>query len=335
MNNGYPPNEMIEKELRLEYVNYALYDYFKEVNTEERLSYRIEELLKRQELQLITLQQISAEIGKPLHNYPRYFTPPSETEDILIELLKRENELIHEYKSYRDYFLPPSRNLGGHINKLISNKRKQIELLNELTQCFQIDKDKNQRQEYFLENGYQLEKVISGLTFPTVITFDDQDNLYLAEAGYAYGAEPGEGRILQIGLDGGKREIAAGFSGPVTGLTWYEGNFYVAEGATGKKATPGCGKITKVSPDGKKKVIVSNLRSCGDHFTGDIKVGPDKGLYFTVGTATNSAVVGSDNIQWVQQNPEFHDKPARDYVLNGKNFLSRNPLNSENLFDEE
>lgn len=328
MYNGYLPIEMVEKEFRWEYVNYALYHQFKDENTIECLNSRLDELLQRQESQLIMLQQMCAENGIHLRNYPKYYYPPTETDTLFFELVEREKELLLEYKSYQRYFLPSSQDRVNYVNDLMLNKRKQLELLNEITACFEV-KDKNIRQDYFLESGYRLEKVISGLTFPTVITFDDQENMYIVEAGYAYGAEPGEGKIISIGANGEKREVVGGFSGPVTGLVWHDGYFYVAEGATGKKADPGCGTITRVSPDGTKEVIVKNLRSCGDHFTGDIKVGPDNMLYFTVGTATNSGVVGTDNLAWVKQHPQFHDVPARDYVLRGENFLTKNPLDSE------
>lgn len=327
MNYGYIPNEMTEKEFRWECVNYALYHYLKKVNSEERLNHRLEVLLKIQESQLIILQQMGAACGRFLRNYPSHFASADQILGIVDELLSRENELFQEYRSYRIYFLSSSPHYGPYLQKMISNKRNQIQLLNELTQCFpNYYKYENKRQEYFLEEGYRIEKVVEGLTFPTVITFDDRGNMYLAEAGYAYGAKPGEGRILKVDSNGETEEVAGGFAGPVTGLTWNTGNFYIAEGGTGKEADPGCGKITKLSPDGEKEILVSGLRSCGDHFTGDIKVGPDKKLYFTVGTATNSAIVGMDNLPWIKQNPQFHDTPARDYVLNGQNFLTRNPL---------
>lgn len=334
MNNGYIPNEMIEKEFRWEYVNYALYDYLLKVNSEEKLQSRLASLLRRQESQLFTLQEFGALRGNLPRNYPSQFSPSRNIKDILNELEKRENELLQEYESYRHYFLPPLRQYGTYLNELISNKIKQIQDLHELTNCFLGDSRADQRQEYTLENGYRLEKVVDGLTFPTVITFDNQENMYLAEAGYAYGAKPGEGRILKVDSNGEKKVVAEGFAGPVTGLTWHKGYFYIAEGGTGKKADPGCGKITRVSSDGTKKTLVSELRSCGDHFTGDVKVGPDNKLYFTVGTATNSGVVGTDNLSWVKQNPQFHDTPARDYVLKGRNFLSKNPLDPESEIAE-
>ncbi|RXI96608.1 glucose dehydrogenase [Anaerobacillus alkaliphilus] len=329
MYNGYLPNEMIDKEFRWEYVNYGLYHQLNELNNDERLHSRVNDLVKMQEAQLVVLQQTSTGNGLRLRNYPEYYSAAKNTSELLKELLKRENELLLEYKSYRSYFLPPNAFQVGQIDELISNKENQLQILTELSQCYKCEKDQYVRQEYFLESGYRLEKITGGLTFPTVITFDDQGNLFLAEAGYAYGAEPGEGRIVQIDANGEIRPFVGGFGGPVTGLTWHDGYFYVAEGAIGQNANGGCGSIIKVSANGSKEVIVTNLRTCGDHFTGDIKVGPDNMIYFTVGSATNSGVVGKDNLSWVERNPQFHDVPARDYVLNGKNFLTDNPLQED------
>jgi hypothetical protein len=171
-----------------------------------------------------------------------------------------------------------------------------------------------------------LEKVVDNLTFPTSMTFDDHGFIYLAEAGFAYGTEPMKGRILKVEQNGSLSEVAGGFEGPVTSIIWHQGDFYVAEGARGGTPGPGCGQITKVTADGRKEVIVDGLKSCGDHFTGDMEIGPDGRLYFTVGTATNSAVVGTDNVPWLKKHRYFSDTPARDLILKGTNFVSKNPL---------
>lgn len=324
MSYGYIPNDMIQKELRWEYVNYALYQHLRKLNVQSRLDHRIVELENEQEAQLNLIQYVCTMHRSLPRNTPSHYYPPKNIPDIINELLKRENELLQEYKSYRNYFLSNNPYYSTFFERLAANKSKQIEQLIELEPCFPNSHDV--RQEFFLQDGYRMEKVISELTFPTVIAFDDEKNMYVVEAGYAYGAEPGEGRIFKVSSDGNIKEVAGGFAGPVTGLTWHKGELYVAEGGFERKAEPGCGRIIKVSPSGEKQAIVSNLRTCGDHFTEDVKVGPDEKLYFTVGTATNSGVVGKDNMSWVERNPQFHDQPARDYVLVGKNFVTENPL---------
>jgi len=55
-------------------------------------------------------------------------------------------------------------------------------------------------------------------------------------------------------------------------------------------------------------------------------VGPDGKIYFRVGTATNSGVVGLSEyaFEWPRRFPEFHDVPGTDVVLTGRNFEMAN-----------
>lgn len=327
--NSNIPQGMIEKQLRWEYVNFGIYNHLTQAIRSSMLTDKIENLLEVQKKQLIILQQMNSLRGNSsLKGLPKKYEGSKTVDELLDELTYRENQLLLEYKSYKDYFFINSPDMYDYVNSFVENKSLQLNVIADIKQCFTREGN-SERQEYFLEEGYQLEKVASDLTYPTAITFDDNNNLYLIEAGYSYGATPGQGRIVKVNKDGSYAEVAGGFKSPLTGITWHKGYFYVAEGATAEEADPGCGKVLRVSPKGQKEVIVSNLRSCGDHFTGDVEIGPDGKLYFTVGTATNSGVVGTDNLAWVREKPEFHDVPARDFVLKGKNFTTRNPLSEE------
>jgi glucose/arabinose dehydrogenase len=181
--------------------------------------------------------------------------------------------------------------------------------------------------DYYLESGYRLEPLIAGLTFPTGMTFDDRGILYIIEAGYSYGPAYSAkgGRILRFSR-GRVEEVAGNFRPPLTGITWHEGYFYVAEGAFP-------GRILQVSEDGAtRKVLVDGLQTCGDHMTGDVIVGEDNRLYFGVGTATNSGVVGLDNLPWLLIRPQCHDIPCRDFILRGIDYETINifePYESE------
>jgi glucose/arabinose dehydrogenase len=57
-------------------------------------------------------------------------------------------------------------------------------------------------------------------------------------------------------------------------------------------------------------------------------LGPDGKLYFGVGTATNAGVVGSDIFayEWLPKFPDFHDLPAQDIVLAGRNYEYKNVM---------
>src|SRR4051794_38791034 len=58
--------------------------------------------------------------------------------------------------------------------------------------------------------GYHVAVVAKGLTYPTGIVFDDQNRVYVVEAGYAYINHYATPRIVQIGPDGRKHVIASG-----------------------------------------------------------------------------------------------------------------------------
>ena len=179
------------------------------------------------------------------------------------------------------------------------------------------------RDDVVIEQGYCLEPVAIGLTFPTSLAFDEEGRLHVAEAGYSYGParSAGEGRILRLGRDGEIGEVASGLRGPITGIACRGGSVYAAEGAFP-------GRIVRVDEDGEVTPLMDGLRSGGDHFTGDIAFGPDGRMYFGVGSVTNAAVVGVDNFffGWLGSMPPLCDVPYRTTRLRGVNYVSANPF---------
>lgn len=177
-----------------------------------------------------------------------------------------------------------------------------------------------------LPEGYSAEVVATGLTFPTSITFDDRGGIYVTEAGYAYGEKFLEPRLLEIRPDGTTRTVFAGENPPWNSVTWHDGAFLLSEGGQVKG-----GRIVRVTPDGERTVLVQDLPSLGDHHTDSVVVGKDGWIYFSQGTATNSAVVGVDNYDfgWLKRFPDFHDRPCEDVTLTGENFTSKNPLTED------
>lgn len=175
-----------------------------------------------------------------------------------------------------------------------------------------------------LPKGYKIEVVAQGLTYPTGLTFDDKGDIFVTEAGYAYGEVWTQPRLLRIEANGKTTTVATGENnGPWSGLTFYQDAFYIAEGGTKQG-----GRILKITRDGRITSLVENLPSLGDHFTTGPLISSDGYLYFGQGSATNSGVVGPDNynIGWLKRNPQFHDIPCQDITLTGENFESDNPL---------
>ncbi|WP_297816873.1 PQQ-dependent sugar dehydrogenase [Segetibacter sp.] len=177
-----------------------------------------------------------------------------------------------------------------------------------------------------LPKGYKIEPVSTGLTFPSAVTFDESGNLYVIETGYSYGEVFKSPKLLRLDRGGNTTTMATGTNnGPWTGVTFYQGNFYIAEGG----ALEG-GRILRISMDGKITPLISNLPTIGDHHTNGpvIKEGY---IYFGLGTATNSGIVGIDNAHygWLLRQNKFHDIPCADITLTGKNFNTGNILTTE------
>jgi glucose/arabinose dehydrogenase len=170
-----------------------------------------------------------------------------------------------------------------------------------------------------LPDGYTIEAVATGLTFPTGATTDEQGRVYVAEAGYSYGEVWGQPKLLRIESDGSTSIVATGGHPPWNGVDYAQGAFFIAEGGEA-----GGGRILRMelrSGQPQTMVLVDNLPSFGDHHTNGPVVGPDGYVYFGQGTATNSGVVGLDNLRmgWLQRHPEFHDIPGWDITLAGVN----------------
>src|SRR4051812_29561190 len=124
-----------------------------------------------------------------------------------------------------------------------------------------------------LPQGYKIEAVATGLTFPTGVAFDRDGRPHVTEAGYSYGESFTTPRLLRIEQNGQPTVVASGPSGqqnngPWNGVLFYEGNFYVAEGGTARG-----GRILRVTPDGQIITLVDNLPSVGDHHTNGPCVG--------------------------------------------------------------
>ena len=170
-----------------------------------------------------------------------------------------------------------------------------------------------------LPAGFRIEPVATGFNMPSGVAFDEENRPIVVEPGYCYGEVFTTPRLVRVERDGQLTVLAEGGDGvPWTGVDCRGGAIYVAEGGE----TTG-GRISRLDPDAKKLVpLVADLPSRGDHHTNGPAISPDGAfIYFGVGTATNSGVVGEDNLDfgWVKRN-DFCDIPARDITLAGQNF---------------
>lgn len=170
--------------------------------------------------------------------------------------------------------------------------------------------------------GYRIEPLFWNLTLPSSVAFDDTGNtMFIAESGFAYGGFKPTPRILKADVQTGNVSLLLDrmLNGPVTDIEYYKGKLYVSHR----------GLISTVDPNaGQIKDIIMDLPSTGDHHNNQIAFGPDGRLYFGQGTATNSGVVGLDNMDfgWLQVASKFHDTPGKNITLTGHNYETPNPI---------
>lgn len=171
--------------------------------------------------------------------------------------------------------------------------------------------------------GFKIEAVVKGLSAPTMVAFDDQDRMLIAESGYHGG---GESKVTRVEQSGQRTVLAAGDAFgdevPVTAVAHFEGKVYVAHAGT----------VSRIDRPGRLTPVITGLPGQGDHQVNQM-VFKDGFLYVSVGTVTNSAVVGPDNavFGWlgVEARRQVHDVPCGDVVLTDAVFESENPLGDD------
>ena len=173
-------------------------------------------------------------------------------------------------------------------------------------------------------DGYAVELVASGFAAPVHGCFDDAGFLYVSESGHKSDVPP---RIWRVDVTTGERQVHFQLpeerwvkTGALTGACWHDGDLYLANTDT----------ISRLRADGTLEDLVTGLPGRGDHQTNHPLIGPDGRLYWGQGSVTNLGVVGADNFgyEWLADNPQVCDVPARDVVLTGRNFEYRNVLGS-------
>lgn len=163
--------------------------------------------------------------------------------------------------------------------------------------------------------GYALQWVAGEFTAPVGVATGAHGEVYVAESGDGGHSA----RVLKVMPGRGRNTVATDFPAPLTGLTWHEGKLYVSY----------VGGIDVLDPtSGLHYPVLHRLPARGDHPNGAVAFSPDGKLYFGIGSATNSGVVGLDNVErgWVTAYPDTRDIPCKPMQLRGANFSVRNPL---------
>ena len=174
-----------------------------------------------------------------------------------------------------------------------------------------------------VEKGFKVEAAVKDLAAPTMVAFDDQGRMLIAESGYHGG---GDSRITRIEADGRRTVLADGADFgeqvPVTSVAFFEGRIYAAHAGT----------VSVVEEGGTVRPVITDLPGLGDHQANQI-VFKDGFLYVSIGTVTNSGVVGPDNavFGWLGDpaRRNVHEIPCQDVVLTDAVFDSENPLGND------
>ena len=194
-------------------------------------------------------------------------------------------------------------------------------------------------------SGFVLTPLVQGLNCPTALCFDaERNNLIVAESGidgsephiFGYHLAPGvaeDRRYFNVYPVG--RTVSffptGGFviRGPVGGMVVHHGRIYVSH-----RDENDLGVITAFGYDGSHATIKARLPAQGDYGVTDLCVGKAGGrtrLYFGIGTATNSGVVGLDNWDagWVRRHRQTADQlyswTDTPFKLYGSRFDTLNP----------
>ncbi len=179
---------------------------------------------------------------------------------------------------------------------------------------------------------------VTDLTAPTAIAVDNEEGphkgtVIVAESGtgidephiYAIKATGDISQLWPSGRPLPLPVIRQGFrfAGPIGGMVVVGGKILVSH-----RDGNGMGTITALGYDGSHTTIAADLPAQGDYGVTDIAVNPINGrVFFGVGSATNSGVVGLDNwaIGWVNEHPQFADAPNVPLKLLGYRFDTTNP----------
>ena len=180
--------------------------------------------------------------------------------------------------------------------------------------------------------NFELKPFVVNLTAPAAMAFDSDWSVIIAEGGTA-SVDPrifgytSTGKFFQVYPKGPVIPFSpfrTGFRiyGPIGGMIVDHGRIYVSHRDADDR-----GVITSFDRDGDHKTIVADLPAEGDYGVTDLAVAPNGRIYFGVGTATNSAVVGIDNWQtgWVNDHLNFADQSYVDLKLLGYRFDTPNP----------
>jgi glucose/arabinose dehydrogenase len=176
--------------------------------------------------------------------------------------------------------------------------------------------------EVSVPEGYTVEVVVVGLSFPTGMGFGDDGTLYILEGGSVWPTRPAlPPRILRLDRDRRLDAVAEeGLGGP-RGVAVHEGHLYVS--AKGDYHS----RITRYELDGSNPTcVVDGLPDGGWHEPGGPVFGPDGLMYFGQGSVSQNGVVLPHGFMVdLARHATAHDVPGVDVTLTGNDVDTEDP----------
>jgi glucose/arabinose dehydrogenase len=172
--------------------------------------------------------------------------------------------------------------------------------------------------------GYKVEVVAAGLSFPTGMGFAGDGTLYILEGGSTWPTRPAlPPRILRLHPKGNLEVFAVETLGGPRGVTYKDGYIYVScKGGY-------LARVVRYNVETREReVLIEKIPSGGWHEPGGPVFSPVDGLmYFANGSVSQNGVcLPAGFTVDLAKHPHAHDVPGEDITLTGHNVTSRNPL---------
>ncbi|QOR64734.1 hypothetical protein IM538_12775 [Cytobacillus suaedae] len=178
--------------------------------------------------------------------------------------------------------------------------------------------------DVWVPEGYKVEVVAAGLSFPTGMGFADDGSLYILEGGSTWPTRPAlPPRILRMNPEGDVEVFAIETLGGPRGISYRDGYIYVScKGGY-------LARVVRYNVETREReVLIEKIPSGGWHEPGGPVFGPHDGLmYFANGSVSQNGIcLPAGFTVDLAKHPHAHDVPGEDIVLTGHNVTSRNPL---------
>ena len=188
-----------------------------------------------------------------------------------------------------------------------------------------------------IETGYDIELAVGGLNYPSNIAHDGNGRVFITEAGFP--GVPPTVKELNLDLTGGGNGSATVILAPgmlplgaamppFTDITLHNGMMFLSHRQMGANGTV-VGALSRFNVDDPVatfQTILTNLPSTGDHSNNTVVFNDAGRGYITLGSATNTGVVGADNEDWVPDAPMFAEIAPVDITFRPNGFQTRVPV---------